>query len=599
MRCIWGAQAVFSTVKEFETNAAPLSSAEVALINACRRSKPCILNGGKRPEAESDATAIRASLLRLLVTGASLDCGLGGFGVHLEGAWITEMLDLSFTSARGRTTMDSCYFTSTPNLVHANLLQLSLKHSLVPGLDARAVTVEGAVLMQGLVSIGEVNLPSAQIGHKLDLDDAKLEGKVAEGKWRRALYAERARVGNSIFLRKLHAVGSITLVGVRIGGVLSCTGSRMQGKTSEGAWNIALNAERATIGATVFLKDVRVIGKIAFNGAQISGQLVCEQATMDGKKAEGVWDVAFRCERMEVKERFVWRGITVVGGRVNLSAARVGYLDDDLGSWPQMMGQVRLDGFVYQRFTAEAMAKTKDRITWLGWARSKSGAIQPQPYTQLARTLRSMGHDRGAEQVLIERERLMARQTRLDRVIKPTGDWSTGLRSGGADFINAMSWALDALLRGLTGYGYRAHRCFLAVVVLFFLSWVLAAATWSEGSFAPNSDVVLTSSGWQKLKTLDCLPDSFAGCVKNPAELWSSHEYDGFDWDTFHPAAYAADLVVPILNLGQTDAWAPSRDRGPWGALLWWVRWLFTGLGLGLTALGTAAMTKIIQKDRE
>jgi len=56
-------------------------------------------------------------------------------------------------------------------------------------------------------------------------------------------------------------------------------------------------------------------------------------------------------------------------------------------------------------------------------------------------------------------------------------------------------------------------------------------------------------------------------------------------------------VVIPIIDFGQTGAWAPSTTRGPWGERLWWARWILSALGWIVAALGAAAVTGIIRKD--
>ncbi|MEL6683247.1 MAG: hypothetical protein AAFQ09_11495, partial [Pseudomonadota bacterium] len=95
--------------------------------------------------------------------------------------------------------------------------------------------------------------------------------------------------------------------------------------------------------------------------------------------------------------------------------------------------------------------------------------------------------------------------------------------------------------------------------------------------------------------------------ITNPALVWSdkymlSPEGDpvltpGRDYETFHAVAYAVDLVVPIVALGQEASWAPSTTRGPWGKVLWWVRWWLIALGWIVTAIGAAAVTGVIRRD--
>jgi hypothetical protein len=160
-----------------------------------------------------------------------------------------------------------------------------------------------------------------------------------------------------------------------------------------------------------------------------------------------------------------------------------------------------------------------------------------------------------------------------------------------------IRWVWDTILRRVAGYGFDPMRSFWCLLGLLGLAWLVACQTWHEGSFAPNSDVILVSQGWQDLLAKDCLPLPAAkDCIQNPANDWSSDPQAGMDWDSFSPIGYAADLVVSILDLGQTSAWAPSKDRGPWGAGLWWGRWVFAALGWLATALGAAAITGVIQR---
>ena len=128
-------------------------------------------------------------------------------------------------------------------------------------------------------------------------------------------------------------------------------------------------------------------------------------------------------------------------------------------------------------------------------------------------------------------------------------------------------------------------------------STALAHFTWTEGSFAPNSDVILTSPAWLAVERTDCIPVFIGPCDPNPALTWSNNPAGGLDWDSFNRYGYAADLVIPILDLGQTDAWAPSKDRGPFGKTLWWGRWVLAALGWLVTALGVAAITGIMQRN--
>ena len=60
---------------------------------------------------------------------------------------------------------------------------------------------------------------------------------------------------------------------------------------------------------------------------------------------------------------------------------------------------------------------------------------------------------------------------------------------------------------------------------------------------------------------------------------------------------FLIELGHRVVDLGQTAAWAPSKDRAEWGWWLWWGRWVFAALGWLVTALGAGAVTGVIQKN--
>jgi hypothetical protein len=161
------------------------------------------------------------------------------------------------------------------------------------------------------------------------------------------------------------------------------------------------------------------------------------------------------------------------------------------------------------------------------------------------------------------------------------------------------------MARWVAGYGQDAARSLWWLAGLFALAAFLAQMAWDKGAFAPNSDVILTSPGWAETVANDCVPTATPGCTENPAAQWSDKATAsaqgnvlGVDWDSFNALAYAADLVVPFLDLGQTAAWAPSKDRGVWGWVLWWARWVLATLGWVVTGLGVAAVTGVMQRNQ-
>ena len=157
----------------------------------------------------------------------------------------------------------------------------------------------------------------------------------------------------------------------------------------------------------------------------------------------------------------------------------------------------------------------------------------------------------------------------------------------GAELRAAWLILRDRAVRWTIGYGFAPARALWVLGGLVGVAWLLAWLAWDEGSFAPNSAPVLVSPGWALVQG-----------EANPAEAWSEDTALGGDWESFSAFAYGVDVVVPLIEFGQTQAWAPSTERGDWGRVLWWARWLRTVLGWIVSALGIAAVTGIVQRGQ-
>lgn len=552
------------------------TEAEHALLRAAASGALCQLSPGRPDPADPAAPRIRAALLAHLVTGGCDHAPVSAVGVRLIGAVITGPLTLSFAEARGETDLRACHFTDPITARRARLVQLVLSGSHVPGLLAEGARIEGSAFLLGLTATGRISFATAEIGGQLALHGADITSLTAQG----------ARIGASVYLRAsdtaaFTAVGEISLSGAEIGGQLACDGAvlRNPGK-------IALNVQGARIAGDVFLRDraafpFRAEGEVRLSGAQIGGQLDC--ATADFSNPGGH---AFAAQRMQVGAEFFWQTVTVPAGDIYLPSAHVGDLVDDLASWPEG-GRVYLDGFTYDRITRDAPVDAETRLAWLVRCTTQDGRFLPQPYTQAAAVLARMGHEAEARRIMEEQARRKGRARRAARRAR-----------GGvlALPLTGFDWLWDRAAQLVVGYGFQPFRSILWLAGLSLVSAFLAFMAWEEGSMAPNNDLIAASEGWQALLAVDCIPDPVPGCVANPAAQWNGPTGAGLDWESFHPLAYGADVVIPVLELGQTRSWSPSKDRGPWGHRLWWARWVLMAAGWVVTALGAAAATGIIQR---
>ncbi|WP_278922088.1 hypothetical protein [Pseudophaeobacter profundi] len=567
--------------------AGELTSAEEKLIDGCLTGTGCVLSDGTRPTAPSDARTIHADLLRYLITGGGDGCVVHDLGVQLAGAYVPEVLDLDYARAKGTTNLDHCYFEQNIYAQYCHFNTLSL---------------QGSALQQGLTAQGAVI------------------------------------VGN-VFLREgFSAKGRVAFNSAKIGGQLNCTGGQIE--VTEGD---ALNAQGAQVTGNVFLiEGFLAKGRVDFAGAKITGQLACVGGRFHTEKG-----AALRLQDTQAAY-FFWSDVTEISGGLDLTGAHFDSLVDDPESW-ERVNDLSLVGLTYTHITNPG--DTAKRLEWLGKGDTGNGEFSPQPYTQLAKVLRDMGHDRDARAVLVEgevrhrrsewheiekrraerwalrrflkssnqknrdiyveseasdqRKQLVDRFQRIcldaakDHPNRPSDAQLELARAGlrlDLQWFNAKDklriWWLKAKSYGLNklvGYGYKPFNSLWALVVLVLLAAGLSHMAWQRGDFAPNSDVILSTTEWQTLAEDET--------VSNPARKWSDKHGKGRDYETFYPLAYGFDVVVPIVNIGQEAAWAPSTTRGPWGWTLWWMRWLFTVFGWIVTALGAAAIAGVIRRE--
>ena len=436
-------------------------------------------------------------------------------------------------------------------------------------IDMSFETAKGATQLQNCFFDSDI----VSVQSRFELVD--LIGSTLQG-WR----AQGAEIKGNVFLDNTTATATVDLTGATIGGQLACEGAQFT--AAEGG---ALNAHSAEIKGGVFLRNTTATATINLAVATIGGQLDCEGAQLTAPEGD-----ALNAQRVRIAEGLYWRDVTVGSGVVFLSGAHAADLVDDPERWPGH-GQLMLDGFTYDRI-ADAPTDAKTRIAWLKKGCYLDDDFYPQPFTQLAKVLRTMGHDADGRKVLAERERLLRQDDRERR----GGDRAWWY----AWPVNSLLLVWDVILRSLAGYGHHPFRTVLWLFVFWLIAVSLSHQAWERGDFAPASAVLQNSQEWKALAAMD------KADLPNPAKAWAERRNfegerfgytPGQDWETFNRYAYAADLVIPIIDLGQTDAWGPSTERGDWGRRLWRYGFFLQIAGWIVTALGAAAITGIIRRD--
>ena len=494
-----------------------LSDTEWKLITACLEGGACVLGNDTPPEMADPTRTIRAALLKVLITGGLPDHPPTDFGVYLKGAYVTGQLELSFCRAKGPTGLFNCRLEAGIEAMQTEFVALALSGSHLPALNAQGAIVQGGV-----------------------------------------------------FLRNgFHATGEVSLSGAEIGGRLSCLDGRF-----ENAGGKALNAEGVKVQGPVFLRDgFHAIGEVRLSGAEIGGQLAC-----DGGRFENAEGDALNAQGARI-DAIIFRDVEILSGRVNLNTAHIGSLVDDLASWPGG-GRVILDGFTYDRITA-GPTDSKTRLDWLSRGDRWKGTFFPQPYTQLAKVLRDMGHERGARDVLVVRDEKIAAEEWRRAHRELDGTWPKAWASLKADFRKFVNWLSHLLI----DYGHRPLKALWGLMGLWLFATILAHWVETQGDMVPNSDVILTSENWASVHQ-----------ANHPAQAWRQTP-EGQSWESFNRYAWAADVVIPILDFGQTEAWAPSTNLGTAGKTLWWGKWVLSTAGWIVLAFAAAGVAGVARRE--
>ncbi|MEO5689446.1 MAG: hypothetical protein ABIR54_18975 [Burkholderiaceae bacterium] len=476
-------------------------------------------NGGSVESISGDRSVIDALFLRGVEVQA---------GVRLLGAQITG--DLDCTAARlsarqpGATKIGNKAFDALnaalgldgASIGGAFMLRETWMHG---SLKASSLVVGKLADLRKLsMRTGQVNLDSATLGGDLDLSGATIRSEpgFAPSQEDTALRLSLARIAGSLQLTsRFETDGGVDLNDLRVGGNLTLRGARFTGRRE-----FALLAQRMQVQGAFDLDSSTCFGPEATSKADASG-------------TSGTGRLAPRPEPGTATSQ------PEPGSAVDLTAASVGSLSDQWASWPK--GN-RVLGFRYKQI---AGATSTRAAWWVDWLRlqvaedlgpvGQGGRVlgtegfKPQPWNQAMVALREVGCVRDAEDLAIAKE-----------------DAEHAFDTGARKFWFHL-WGRWA------GYGYRPLRLLWALPGVYVLSVVIYAwAAW-EGAMAPTKEEFLAKPEYQH-----CKPEyggNWARCPLAPA------------YPDFFALAYAAQMLLPAIELRQSKDWAPVPWQRPVHAL--------------------------------
>lgn len=540
-----------------------LSPAEERLLQCCAKGEVWVPNrwNGNRPEKPTAANTIRADLVRFLALGGDMHNPVHEEGVMLRGGWISGGLDLQQCKAPARLDLRKCEFVGEPILTAASLPELVFCGSRVPGLTADRLKVMGNIFLNdGFEAKGEVRLLSAEIGGNLECSGGKFTDLNGD-----ALTADGMILTGDVVLQDgFEAQGEVRLLGARIGGNLVCSGGKFIHRDG-----FALACDRMTVAGDIFLHGgFQAQGVVRLLGAKIGGDLACS----GGEFTYPVGD-ALDGNGMTVKGAVFLRKSTITGA-INFAGAQFGTLIDDADCWGHR-GHT-LDGLRYESIVGPLDAP--GRIAWLQTQRADqldNRDFKPQPWEQLIKVLREMGHSGEAAEVAIAKQDAMRSAGRIEGPLRRPLHWLYG---------------------ALAGYGYRPLRAFIAMFCLFLASAFFFQIGADYGYMGPSTPL---------LNNADVSSEVAATCGharEAGKKLWTVCSAMPPEYTTFQPLLYSLDLILPLVDLQQEADWAPivqsaQGDTLGYGTFLRWLMWFEILFGWTASLMLVAILGRLVDKD--
>ncbi len=128
-------------------------------------------------------------------------------------------------------------------------------------------------------------------------------------------------------------------------------------------------------------------------------------------------------------------------------------------------------------------------------------------------------------------------------------------------------WLLGTVMR----HGYRPGRAVWLIVALYLFCLSIFLLGQSREGFVPARPPLNSTV---KPVATECSPE----------------------YACFRPVGYAIDVVVPLVKLGQAEAWRPNADSA-WGSLCLYTSWAATILGWGLSSIAVLGFTGLVRKE--
>lgn len=482
---------------------------------------------------------VRSSVLVELLSGENVHRK----GVRLRGAIFKQEVDLGFLEVSFSLYFWECTFLSRVNFDNSKINDLNLTHSEFKDVfTADRMEAAGTFWADKAKFEAGLSIYGGHICGNFDLVGATVSA--AE----QAIQGTNLKVDGDLFTRSAQdgtpftCLGRLLLQGATIGGDWDCCGGIFRGFGQEST--AVINAQRIKVLGNILMRTPDYDAEVA-TPFQAHGKILLEGATVDGN-----WELAggisegVSASAITVSDAFITTAQTSLGS-VNLSNAAFGALSFIPPSNPN---DWKVHGMTYRElYDPESFAGDR-MLAFL--KESDEGKFFPQPYRQLFKVLRDLGHTKEATTVAIA-----MRNVEFERFLSGKDDNSPWWR-----LKVLLMWPFRFLHKHLISYGYSPAR----------------AMGWAFGIWAFATIVYSTIAS----HILDYMMPIVAAVDKQPHRVFSA-------------PIFALDKFLPVVDLGQKNAWYPKVAQF---GTLWYTDpgWWLIILNLFLTLSGWVIVTLLL-----
>ncbi|MFF0206097.1 membrane-associated oxidoreductase [Streptomyces sp. NPDC005017] len=410
-----------------------LTPAEARVWRAYPRGEAVDFRDGRDPDPAAGwgpEQTVRAAVLRTLLLKDPQEDGEIP-ALRVLGARITGVLDLEYAATERPVRLSHCHFEQEPVFYGARLRQLNLRGSVLPGLDAANVQVEGVLRLSDCRFGGPVRLGGTQIAGALFLDGTTID---APGPEQAALQLNHVAIGDGLSGPGLDVHGQIRLTGAAVNGTVTLNQARIRGSD-----DVAVDGETLTVEGDVLLRHAEVDGWIGLRGARIAGRL-----DLSYSRLAHPGQTVLRASSSTIGELWL-RKSPPMDGTLNLRRAQIDVLFLEPDSVPE---RVLTDGLAYASLTPQEPAERRLPMV----ERDGEGYV-PHAYEQLTAAYLRIGDEHGARLVQLAKQR--RHRTTLPWYGRVWGLVQDATVGYGFRPLRAAGWLLSLLAVGSLVYGVR------------------------------------------------------------------------------------------------------------------------------------------------